>query len=268
MPTGSVPSPAAWGVASATTIGVYHVSEHLPNQDSVVTWAAADGTAAIVVVADGHGHHAHFRSDVGADLATSCTLDALRAALDAEVAIDPVAAAVDAVSAWRRAVLAHVEAHPFRSDEAPRGPLVPYGTTLLAVAVTTERLVALQIGDGDTVAVRRSGTAWRPLPEDPSLDGIHTASLCQPDPISSLRTATVDLTDDPADPVTLALVCTDGYGKARPDPDTWWSSTGSDLARTVRDEGLDALRARLPADTHAPAQVGGDDTTIAVVARG
>jgi hypothetical protein len=256
---------SGWGVASATTIGAFHVREHLPNQDSVRTWAAGDGSAAIVVVADGHGHHAHFRSDVGADLATSLTLEALQASLVDTEPTDPVEVAVDVVTAWRRAVLEHVEAHPFRSDEATRGPLVPYGTTLLAVAVTDDRLVALQVGDGDTVAVRASGEAWRPLPEDPSLDGVHTASLCQHDPVSSLRTTTLDLRRDPVD---LAYVSTDGLGKARGDAATWWAETARDLAATARDEGLDGVRARLPRDVRGPAQVGGDDTTLAVVARG
>ncbi|WP_246142605.1 protein phosphatase 2C domain-containing protein [Nocardioides rubriscoriae] len=267
--TPRAPRPAGWGVASATTIGSFHVATHLPHQDSVRTWAAPDGSAAVVVVADGHGHHAHFRSDVGADLATALTLDALTAALEGAGEVDPAAVAVDAVSAWRRAVLEHVAAHPLRSDEARRGPLVPYGTTLVALAVSDDRLVALQVGDGDTVVVRASGRAWRPLPDDPDGDGVRTASLCQPDPMSSLRTATVDLAADAADqddPVVLAMVCTDGFGKARADPDTWWSTTARDLAATVRDGGLDALRARLPADVGDPAQVGGDDTSIAVVA--
>ena len=261
-------SRAGWGVASATAIGSFHVGEHLPNQDSVRTWAAGDGSAAVLVVADGHGHRAHFRSDVGAQLATALTLDALRTALldpAPTEPIDPVEVAVDVVAAWRRAVLAHVAAHPLRSDEAPRGPLVPYGTTLLALATTTDRLVALQVGDGDTVAVRASGQVWRPLPEDPSLDGVHTASLCQHDPVSSLRTAVLDLREDP---VTLAYVCTDGLGKARPGAATWWAETGHELAATLRGEGLDGVRARLPRDVRGPAQVGGDDTTLAVVARG
>lgn len=251
-----------WQVAAATTIGSFHVREHLPHQDSVRTWTADDGSAAVAVVADGHGHHVHFRSDVGADLATALTLDALQEAVGSDAPVDPVAVAVDVVAAWRGAVLEHVRAHPLRSDEAPRGPLVPYGTTLLALAVTADRLVALQVGDGDTVVVRESGEPWRPLPEDPSLDGVHTASLCQRDPVSSLRTATVDLR---ADPVSLAYVCTDGLGKAHPDPATWWAGAGRDLAATVRDEGPDGVRARLPRDVRRAAQVGGDDATIAVV---
>lgn len=257
-----------WDVADATTIGSFHVSEHLPLQDAVRTWAAADGSAAIAVVADGHGHHAHFRSDVGATLAADLALASLLHALAVDdVDVDPVEAAVETVAAWRDAVLEHVVDHPLRSDENRRGPLVPYGTTLLAVAVTGTRLVALQIGDGDTVAVRASGEAWRPLREDPrSSDGVHTASLCQPDPIASLRTAVVDLTDED-DPVALAFVATDGLGKARPDLPEWWRAEGAAWQAAISDAGIDGVRRTLPEQVREAARVGGDDTTVAILAR-
>lgn len=266
-------SSTRWGVAAATTIGSFHVREHLPHQDSVATWARPDGRCAAVVVADGHGHRAHFRSDVGADLATSLTLDLLRRALETgpTPAPDPVEVAVEAIAAWRVAVLDHVDAHPLRSDASPRGPLVPYGTTLLAVALTPTHLLALQVGDGDVVVVRPDGSARRPVPDDPSLDGVRTTSLCQPDPVAALRTARLDLAEHP---VALAYAATDGLGKARVDRGplagddaTWWAETGRELAATAEAGGLDAVRARLPREVREPAEIGGDDTTIAVLAR-
>ncbi|WP_139984306.1 protein phosphatase 2C domain-containing protein [Nocardioides litoris] len=255
-----------WGVASATTIGSFHVREHLPNQDSVATWAAEDGSAAVAVVADGHGHPAHFRSDVGSSLAAELALEALQRAVAAGDP-DPVAAGREVVEAWRAAVLEHVESHPLRSDEARRGPLVPYGSTLVATAATATRLVVVQVGDGDAVVVRASGAAEQPLPDDPDLDGVHTSSLCQPDPLASLRTAVIDLDPDDHDPVALAYVCTDGYGKARVDARTWWRAAARDLVTAAAQAGLDGVRRRLPADVAEPARVGGDDTTIAVLAR-
>lgn len=259
------PSAAGWQVASATTIGSFHVREHLPNQDAAQTWAADDGSAAIAVVADGHGHPMHFRSGTGSQVAATRTLEVLRAALPE---VDPQTAAAEVVELWRDDVLAHARAHPMRSDELRRGPLVPYGTTLVAIAVTGTHLVVLQIGDGDAVLVRASGRAHRPVVDDPALDGVHTSSLCQPDPISSLRTAVVALDDgESGNQVTLAYVATDGLGKARVDPATWWRTTGTELESTARAGGIDAVRADLPRRVAEPAQVGGDDTTIAVVAR-
>jgi hypothetical protein len=257
-----------WGVASASTIGSYHVREHLPNQDATTTWAADDGSAAVAVVADGHGHHAHFRSDVGSALAATIALDVLRTAIEDDGAIDPPAAGQEVVDRWQAAVLEHVRQEPLRSDELRRGPLVPYGSTLVATAVAGGRLVVLQVGDGDAVLVRASGAAEQVLPDDPALDGVHTSSLCQPDPMTSLRTADLDLSDGGTDddPFVLAYVATDGLGKARVDPDTWWRATARDLLGSVTDGGTDALAARLRTDVVDPARIGGDDCTIAVVA--
>ena len=65
-----------WAVTSASQIGSVHLRDHRPLQDSSLTWA--DGDAAVIAVADGHGHHLHFRSDVGADLAAALRVDALQ----------------------------------------------------------------------------------------------------------------------------------------------------------------------------------------------
>ena len=250
-----------WGTTSATVMGSMHVRLHLPNQDSARTWVSDDGASAVIAVADGHGHHAHFRSDVGADLATRCALDALRRALPHP---DPAAVAATIVGDWRDAVAAHLEAEPLPADQRVSDPLLPYGATLLALAVTDTHLVSLQVGDGDTVAVRASGETFRPLPDDPDLDGIHTASLCQPDPLSSLRHTTVALHDDP---IALAYLCTDGFGKARVDADGWWRTTGTELVGFVRDRGLTWVAEQLPDWLDEPARIGGDDTTLALVAR-
>src|SRR5690348_1328061 len=50
-----------WAPTAATTIGSVHIRDGLPLQDAFLTWADADRT--VIAVADGHGHHAHFRSD-------------------------------------------------------------------------------------------------------------------------------------------------------------------------------------------------------------
>lgn len=257
---------ARWEVAAATEIGAMHVREHLPNQDSSAVWAAPDATAAVAVVADGHGHHAHFRSDVGSALAAAITEELLVAAVGSGGnAVDPAIVAREVVAAWRDAVLAHVAEHPLRSDERLRGELVPYGTTLVAAVASGGRLGVLQVGDGDAVVVRTSGEVLRPLPEDPmSSDGVHTASLCQPDPLSSLRTTVLDLDDDP---LALVLVTTDGLGKATPGRPDWWEQTGRTLAAALADAGPAGVRERLAAQVTEAAGLGGDDTTLAVLAR-
>jgi hypothetical protein len=259
-------SPGGWTVLSGTQIGSVHLRDGRPLQDAVRTWA--EGDAAVAAVADGHGHHEHFRSDVGAQIAVDAAVDALVAALPtltdavtAERILPEVASR--AVAAWRDGVRRHVEQTPFGAG-VPADPLRPYGTTLLAMAVTDEVLAVLQIGDGDTVVVDGAGRASRPLPADPESDGVSTASLCQPEPLRSLRTASIEV---PAADVVLAFQCTDGFGSSRVDADGWWRQTGEELVRFGRERGLDWVAEQLPGWLEEPAQVGGDDTTLALIGR-
>ncbi|WP_275693492.1 protein phosphatase 2C domain-containing protein [Nocardioides sp. TF02-7] len=140
----------------------------------------------------------------------------------------------------------------------------PYGSTLLAAAVNGDLMVFLQIGDGDAVVVTARGEAGRAVPDDPELDGVHTSSLCQPDPLRSLRTGVVDVR---ADGVVLAFLCTDGFGTSRVDADGWWRQTGEQLVDFGRTRGLDWIAAQLPDWLDEPARIGGDDTSMVILAR-
>ncbi|HWJ82002.1 MAG TPA: protein phosphatase 2C domain-containing protein [Nocardioides sp.] len=261
-----------WTTVSGTRIGSVHVRDGLPLQDAVLTWS--DGAAAVVAVADGHGHRLHFRSDTGAALAAVSAVEELRRAVplltDAETAAEvATATAGRIVETWRAKVAHHREANPYSPAElAERGaaddPLRAYGTTLLAAAAAGDLMVFLQIGDGDSVAVDARGEASRPLPEDPDLDGLHTSSLVQPDPLASLRVAVVDAR---VEEVVLAFLCTDGFGGSRVDADGWWRQTGEQLVGFTRDHGVEWVREQLPDWLEEPAQIGGDDTTMAILVR-
>jgi hypothetical protein len=255
-----------WTVLSGTQIGSVHVRDGRPIQDAARTWA--EGGAAVVAVADGHGHHDHFRSDVGARIAVECAVDTMVAALpefsDAAAAQRVIAdVGARAVKAWTAQVRKHGIDHPFEGGPQ-RDPLRPYGATVLAMAVVGDAMVMFQIGDGDTVAVDGSGRAFRPLPEDPDLDGVNTASLCQPDPLQSLRAEAIDVRQRD---VVLAFLCTDGFGSSRVDADGWWQQTGEELLRFGRKHGMDWVAEQLPSWLVEPAQVGGDDTTMAIIGR-
>lgn len=264
--------PPGWTVLSASRIGSVHLRDRLPLQDSVHTWT--DGNQTIAAVADGHGHRAHFRSDTGSALATVSAVEELRRVIgeltDPETAGEVVTAAAEAiVDTWVAKVRHHIEANPYdpideRHAAAVADPLRPYGTTLLAAAVSGDLLVVLQIGDGDSVIVTDQGEALRAVPDDPQLDGLHTSSLCEPDPLSALRTAVVDTR---VDDVALVFLCTDGFGTSRVDAEGWWRQTGEQLVDFGRTRGLDWMRDQLPVWLEEPAQIGGDDTTMAIIVR-
>ncbi|MCL2543940.1 MAG: protein phosphatase 2C domain-containing protein [Nocardioidaceae bacterium] len=259
-----------WVPLSATTIGSVHVRDGLPLQDAVLTWA--EGDQAVIAVADGHGHRAHFRSDTGAALAVVSAVEEVRRLLpevtDAGTATDVARRAMTAmVTTWTDKVRHHIEAHPFSEAEQALGaaadPLRPYGSTVLVVGVAADVMVVAQIGDGDVVLVDSRGEAFRPLPDDPRHDGVRTSSLCQPDPLDSLHVAAVDTG---VAGVTLAFLCTDGFGNSRVDPD-WWRQTGGQLGAFVATNGIAWVRDQLPGWLEEPARVGGDDTTMALIVR-
>ncbi|WP_188111412.1 PP2C family serine/threonine-protein phosphatase [Nocardioides antri] len=264
--------PRVWTVLSASRIGSVHVRDDLPLQDAVLTWS--DGSQAVAAVADGHGHKAHFRSDIGSGLAVVSAVEELRRVVgtlsDPEEAGDTVTTAAAAiVDSWVTKVRHHIEANPYdvhdeREAAAVHDPLRPYGTTLLAAAVSGDLLVVLQIGDGDAVLVSDQGEAMRPLPEDPDLDGLHTSSLCEPQPLRALRTAVIDTR---VEDVALAFLCTDGFGTSRVDAEGWWRQTGEQLVEFGRNRGLEWMREQLPQWLEEPAQIGGDDTSMVIIAR-
>ena len=268
-----------WTTLSGSSIGSVHVRDRLPLQDAVLTWNDPASGHAVVAVADGHGHKLHFRSDTGAALAVVSAVEELRRILPQlarvaaeehrEAATELVrAAGTGLVETWTAKVEHHLEANPYSPSEDELGasadPLRAYGSTVLATAAVAGLVVFLQIGDGDSVLVSARGEASRPLPEDPDLDGLHTSSLCQPRPLDALRVAVVDVR---ADDVALVFLCTDGFGRARVDSDGWWRQTGEQLLEFSRSRGLHWIREQLPEWLAEPAQIGGDDTTMALLVR-
>jgi serine/threonine protein phosphatase PrpC len=249
-----------------------HVRDEIPLQDAVLTWT--DGTQAVAAVADGHGHKAHFRSDTGSALAVVCAVEELRRVVveltDPETAGDIVTTTAEAiVDSWVTKVRHHIEANPFDLGDERHVAMVddqlrPYGTTLLAAAVSGDLLVVLQIGDGDAVLVTDQGEALRAVPDDPQLDGLHTSSLCEPEPLRALRTAVVDTR---VEDIALMFLCTDGFGTSRVDAGGWWRQTGEQLVDFGRTHGLDWIQDHLPSWVAEPAQIGGDDTSMVIIAR-
>ncbi|MDP2773513.1 MAG: protein phosphatase 2C domain-containing protein [Nocardioides sp.] len=263
-----------WTALSGTQIGSVHMRDGLPLQDC--HGVRVDGVTAYAAVADGHGHHLHFRSDVGAKLAVDLSLELLAAAqprMNGVSGLETTLRAVgaDLVDRWTGAVYAHLEQHPFDAEEralvggADREHLTrPYGSTVLAMVATGDLVGVLQIGDGDAVVVTDSGRALRPVPEDPALDGTRTTSLCQADPIEALRVGALDAA---ADEIVLGYLCTDGFSNSRVDHDGWWQQTGAELLSFAREHGFTWVGERLPGWLEEPARIGGDDTTLALLAR-
>jgi serine/threonine protein phosphatase PrpC len=262
-----------WLAASASQIGSVHIRDGTPTQDAHRTWTR--GADAVIAVADGHGHSDHFRSAVGAELAATLALDTLCTALPDLQKTDLAAAQLHEVVApslvrrWTAGVLQHADENPFSESEQRHlagstelDVIRPYGSTVIAMVGVGDVLGILQLGDGDAVVAYVDGEIERPLPEDPHLNGVRTTSLCQPDPLVSVRTRALDLGKRP---VQLAFIATDGFGSPRVDQSGWWMQTAVELVDLSGQHGFEFVADKLPDWLDEPATYGGDDTTVALM---
>ena len=101
------------------------------------------------------------------------------------------------------------------------------------------------------------------MPTDPELAGNLTTSLAQHDPLSSLRVVVLNLDERP---VSVAWVSTDGFGGAFTSSD-WSAEVGADLVRAVDGRSPTEVAAAIPEWLSEPADVAGDDATMAVLLR-
>jgi serine/threonine protein phosphatase PrpC len=265
-----------WLALTASQRGAAHDAMGLPNQDAVAVHQVSPGVLA-VAVADGHGHHRHFRSARGSELAVAVTgpaaagLAARLAELGTSAQVESAALGwlvPDLVSRWRDAVHDDLKARPFSAEESEhrfRGDdaLIAYGSTLLLALAAPRWLVLVQIGDGDIVAIQPGGRALLPVPGDPSLDGRQTTSLCGPEAERDFRVAVLDTS---ATPLCGVLLATDGYGNAQA-ADPWADAVGADLAELISDRTPQWLAGQLPswAARCASADGSADDTTVALL---
>ena len=272
-----------WAARGASVRGAAHVRAGTPNQDAV-RWAGDEHTL-VLAVSDGHGSAKCFRSDVGARLAVATATRVLSAALSAGVDVTDLveieAVAQRIVSDWTLAARADLRLFPVTAGETARlraatgseaaersmrHPLLAYGATLCAVAITPGAILYLQLGDGDILTVAPDGRVRRPIPADDRLFGGETTSLCGPRAAQDVRVGFQRLRgawDAPA----LILVSTDGYANSFKD-ERGFLQVGPDLLGMVRTEGLDAVGRCLPAWLdEASAQGSGDDVTVGVIYR-
>ncbi len=257
----------AWSFGGASVRGAAHIRRGQPNQDAIgwVPSAAGQGAPSFAAaVSDGHGGAAYYRSEVGARLAVETAKGVLGRFLAApEPPDDAQAVAAEVLAGWRAAVMEELAGNPIGNDwiESEQEKLLPYGATLAAVAFRPDRLIALQIGDGDMLFGYPDGRLERPLPSDQGLVGEQTYSLCLDDAAERFRVQLRRRIEGQPWP-DFVMLSTDGVSKSFADEKTF-QSIARDYRASVRKMGLRSVLAQLEAWLNDVTQRGsGDDVTL------
>ena len=191
---------------NATQQGLVHVKERKECQDASLSYF--NNKIALAIVCDGHGGKDYVRSAVGSKLgceiakerildfvgkfnkeALTNNYDSLLGDLETSI-----------VNSWREEVSRHCEKNPFTEQELSKveddtrmmyskGMRIEraYGTTLIAVAVTSDFWFGIHIGDGKCVLLNKSEEFLQPIPWDDRCQGGKTTSMCDEDACKNFR---------------------------------------------------------------------------------
>lgn len=272
-----------WKIIADSVRGPTHVRSGLPNQDD---FNYASGPSITIAVSDGHGSSRCFRSDRGAIFATQTAIEVAESFFEGEwerLSLQDREQQLNVrlpnriVSEWRAKVRRDLEDFPFSKEEQGtlanrttaslkpnvlEAPYVVYGATLLAVVITANFVVYLQLGDGDILTVLDSGDVIRPLPPDERLIGNETTSLSSEKAASDFRVALVPML---AARPRLLLLATDGYSNSFKD-DTSFQQAAIDFRKLLgSSEGSAEVERHLKEWLEESAQMSGDDVTLCLL---
>jgi len=157
--------------------GTSHLREGKPCQD--YSACLNSDQMAIAAVADGHGGKIYFRSDRGARFAVETAIECIEELITIKntsipkpiVSLKTLKKSI--IAAWHKKIENDVRLDPINGDTT-----LPYGTTLLAAAITGHYWFVIQIGDGKCVVIKKDGSISQPVPLDESCFLNLTTSLC------------------------------------------------------------------------------------------
>ena len=186
--------------------GASHIKKNKACQDASLSYYDED--CVIAIVCDGHGGDDYMRSAYGSQFGVkvaeeniknfikNINADELRQ--NHRVLIKQLEASI--INDWNESIYAHFEQNPFTetelevvSEKARKKYLdnnrieSAYGTTMIAVGMTKEFWIGLQIGDGKCVAVNPEGKFLQPIPWDNKCFLNATTSICDSHAIDNFR---------------------------------------------------------------------------------
>lgn len=186
--------------------GASHIKKNKECQDAAISYYDED--CAIAIVCDGHGGDDYMRSAHGSQFGVKVAEENIKNFIknikadelkqNNKVLIKQLEASI--INDWNEAIYTHYEENPFTeaelaviSDKAKKKYLEDkriesaYGTTMIAVGMTKEFWIGIQIGDGKCVAVNPEGKFLQPIPWDNKCFLNATTSICDSHALDNFR---------------------------------------------------------------------------------
>jgi serine/threonine protein phosphatase PrpC len=258
-------------------------------------------TAALAIIADGHGADECFRSAKGAELAATCARQGIAdfvkylhesppgifkkppvetlSAGEIEEKLRKSLIKDGFIRAWYRAVEADWTENPFTQAELEsagekyraryekgEGLHKAYGSTLIAAVITPKCWFGLHIGDGRLTALYADGSFDQPVPWDDKCFLNQTTSICDDDAAERARVY-VSLHTDKTPPAAVFL-CSDGVDDNYPvdGNEKHLFKLYRTIALTFAEDGFESTAEQIKGLAGSFATKGkGDDTSIAGV---
>jgi serine/threonine protein phosphatase PrpC len=242
-------------------LGAVHAAQNKPCQDALHIVRHADYL--IACVADGHGSVRCPYSDEGAEAAVQAVTELLVSIMEngneAFAVLDAhreIRLPKQLEERWKTRIRA---LHASKEDGFG---YELYGTTLLALAVRDCFVFALQIGDGDILAVSPYASATWLIPAQETI-GSETESLCMENCWQYIRTRLLPLQDIKVP--LMFLLATDGYANSFTEP-AGFLQAGDDICSLWQTEGADHIKENLYDWLTLSSEKGsGDDIAMALV---
>ena len=186
--------------------GASHIKKNKECQDASLSYQ--DDKCTIAIVCDGHGGDDYVRSAIGSMLGCAVAEKNIKNFIlgvdkntffsDPEKHLKNLEASI--INGWNESIATHHSSRPFTDNELSvvsekaRKKYVEdgkiesaYGTTMIAVAMTSEYWFGIHICDGKCVAVNSKGEFKQPIPWDQKCFLNATTSICDADAIERFR---------------------------------------------------------------------------------
>ena len=251
-------------------IGATHLRNGLVCQDAIRV--ETYGSYVIAAIADGHGSEACPYSDEGSQAAVDCLHDIFvdivdYAGAETKNVIEnsrELRLPRQLAAEWmRRVEQIHNKAHNTQEFS-----YTLYGTTALCLVASSEFVFALQLGDGDIIAVPESPHPGYWLIEPEYMPGNETYSLCIPDCWRYIRTQIIYPDDQHIAAPALIMLTTDGYSNSFISTEGFMKA-GKDILSMLQTEGIHYVSQNLENWLETSSNEGsGDDIAMALLFSG